>query len=144
MTRHPGLLLLTSALAFAADNPWTKVQELKHGTEIRIVRKSSRELLLARFDEANEERILIVAKTSQMAVAREDIDRLDARPASKTPGRKLTTESTAKTTDPDYTPHPPGGVPVPGTSYGSNVSFGGGKPDFETIYRRVAPMPRHP
>jgi len=122
--------------ALGADDPWDKVVNLKHGAEIRIYKKGAKEPLLAKFDEANAERVLIVGKDSQMAVAKEDIERLDARPQPKAPPRKTSTSTTVKTTDPDYTPHPNAGVPVPGTSYGSSVTFGSGKAEFETVYRR--------
>lgn len=143
MFRH-ALVALCLAVAplWGADDAWIKVQELKHGTEIRIYRKGVREPVVAKFDEANGERVLIVGKNSQSAVSKDDIERLDARPAAVPGVKKSTTVSTAKTVDPDYTPHPPGGVPVPSTSYGSNTTFGGSKPDFETVYRRVAALPK--
>jgi hypothetical protein len=128
-------ILATAAVLLAADNPWAKVMELKSRAELRIYKKGSAEPIIAVLDEPGEERLLVVVKNRQVAIAREDIDRLDARPVAKT-ARKTTVEQTAKTTDPDYTPHPNGGPAVPGTSYGSNVSFGGSKPDFETVYRR--------
>ncbi len=137
------LVLLALSTLWAADNPWAKVQDLKHGAELRIYRNGVREPLVAKFDEANDERILIVSKNSQMAVAKEDIDRLEARPSSKAPARKSVTETTSKTTEPDYTPHPPGGVPVPSTSYGSTVTWGdGSKAPFQLVYTRPAESPR--
>jgi hypothetical protein len=32
------LLLLSATLAFAADDPWAKVKDLKTGTELRIIK----------------------------------------------------------------------------------------------------------
>ena len=143
MTRSFLLALLAVPVLLGADNPWTKVQDLKHGVEVRIYRKGVSEPLIVKLDEVNEDRILVVSMNAQMAVAKADIERLDARPLAKTVPRKVTTESTAKTVDPDYTPVPPGGVKVPTTSYGSTATWGGGsKPDFETVYRRVAEPPR--
>ena len=121
-----------AALLFGADNPWTKVKELRDRNELRIYRKAVREPIIATFDEANDERIVVVVKNKQMAIPREDIDRIDARPVST---RKMNVEKTDKRTEPDYVPRPNAGPPVPGTSSSSNVSFGG-KPDFETIYQR--------
>jgi hypothetical protein len=136
--------LFSLTLCHAADNSWDRVKELKSGSEIRIIRKGLREPLLARFDEANDERVLIVSKNAQMAVEKDEVERLDARPAPKPGAKKATTTSTATTTNPDHTPHPAGGVPVPQTSYGSAVSFGSGKGEFETIYRRVTPSGKLP
>src|SRR5689334_6181734 len=110
--------------ALAADDPWDKVVNLKHGAEIRIYKKGAREPIVAKLDEANAERIVVATKDSQMAVAREDVDRLDARPTPKGPVSKTTATASVKTTDPDYTPHPNAGVPVPGTSYGSSLTLG--------------------
>jgi uncharacterized sporulation protein YeaH/YhbH (DUF444 family) len=119
-----------------ADNPWAKVQELKSRSELRIYKKGAREPLMATLDEVTEDRILIVVKNEQMSVPKDDIDRLDARPPGKT-SPKFVKETTVKTTEPDYTPHPPEGVKVPGESYNTSVSrSSGSKPDFETVYRR--------
>lgn len=137
--RKVTLILTASMLLFAADNPWTKVQELKSGSELRIFKKGAAQPVMATFDEANDERMVVVVKNKQMAVAKEDIDQVDARPPAKKTPRKLTVDHTVKTTEPDLAPHPNAGVPVPGTSYGSSLSTGGGsKPPFETVYRRTA------
>jgi hypothetical protein len=130
------LLMLMGTVLWGVDNPWAKVQELKSRSELRIYKKGAREPLMATLDEVNEDRILIVVKNEQMSVPKDDIDRLDARPSVKTPA-KIVKETTVKTTEPDYTPHPPAGVDVPGQSYNTSISrTGGSKPDFETVYRR--------
>jgi hypothetical protein len=136
MRRIASSLLLATSL-FAADNPWSKVQDLKSGAELRIYKKGVSQPVEARFDDAGDERIVIVLKNRQSSIAKEDIDRIDARPAAKKTARKLGVDSTVKTTDPDFTPHPNPGVPAPGTVSSSSVSFGGSKPDFETVYQRA-------
>jgi uncharacterized sporulation protein YeaH/YhbH (DUF444 family) len=133
------LILLAAFTLIAADDPWVAVQKLKSRSELRIYKKGSREPLIATFDEANNERILIVVKNEQMAIPKDDIDRVDARPPAKS-DRKVTKESSVKTTDPDYTPRPPGGAQVPGESYSTGLSVGSsGRPDFQTVYRRPSP-----
>ena len=135
-----GAFLFVAALLLGADN-WTKVQDLKSHSELRVYKKGVREPINATFDEANEERIVVVVKNRQIAIPKEEIDRIDARPA-KTP-RKVNVDSTVTQTDPDLRPHPNPGIPVPGTSSSSNVSFGGGdRPGFETIYRRPEGPPK--
>jgi hypothetical protein len=130
------LLMLMGTVLWGADNPWAKVQELKGRSELRIYKKGAREPLMATLDDVTEDRILIVVKNEQMSIPKDDIDRLDARPSGKTPS-KVVKETTVKTTEPDYTPHPPQGVQVPGESYNTSVSRNGGsKPEFETVYRR--------
>jgi uncharacterized sporulation protein YeaH/YhbH (DUF444 family) len=137
------LLILMGTVLWGAENPWAKVRELKSRSELRIYKKGVREPLMATLDEVNEDRILIVVKNEQMSVAKDDIDRLDARPSGKTPS-KVVKETTVKTTEPDYTPHPPGGVQVPGESYNTSVSrSSGSKPDFETVYRRPPGTPKN-
>jgi hypothetical protein len=128
------IFMLAAAVLLAADTSWTRVKELKDRTELRIYKKGAREPVNATFDEANDERILVVVKNEQVAIPKEDIDRLDARGAAAP--RKLNVEKTEKVTDPDPVPSPKAGPAIPRDSYGSNVSFGGSKPDFETIYRR--------
>jgi uncharacterized sporulation protein YeaH/YhbH (DUF444 family) len=133
--------LFTAVLLLGADDSWKKVQDLKSHSELRIYKKGTREALNATLDEANEDRIVVVVKNKQVAIPKEDIDRIDARPG-KTP-RKVNVDSTTKETDPDLTPHPNPAIPVPGTSSSSTVSVGGdGRPGFETIYRRVEGAPK--
>jgi len=129
------MLLLVPVVLLGADSSWTKVKDLKSRSELRIYKKGAREPINATFDEANDERIVVVVKNSEVAIAREEIDRIDARPG-KTP-QKLTVDKTVKQTDPDLTPHPNPSIPAPGTSSSSNVGFGGeSRPGFETVYRR--------
>lgn len=141
MTRIASFLLGTAVVLAAADDPWTKVQELKSGSDLRIYKKGASQPLTARFDEANEERIVIVVKNEQMSIPKEDIDRVDARAGARTP-RKMIPDTKVKTNDPDYTPRPAAGAPVPSTSYSTGLSVSGGKPDFEIVYRRAAGAPK--
>jgi hypothetical protein len=133
--------LVAVAMLMGAESAWKKVQDLQSRTELRIYKKGAREPLNATFDEATEERIVVVAKNEQIGIAKDDIDRIDAR-ALKTP-RKVTVDSSAKATDPDFKPHRPNsGADVPGTSYKSSVNFGT-KPEFETVYRRAVGSPKN-
>jgi hypothetical protein len=128
------LTLLAAATLLAADNPWLTVQQLPNRSELRIYQRGVKDPITATLADANEERIVVVAKNKQVAIQREEIDRLDARPM--TPTKKPEVTKTEKETAPDYTPTPPAKPPVPGTSSSSSVSFGGNKPDFKTIYTR--------
>jgi|SRR6185312_6382568 len=128
------LLILLAWTLPGADDPWLQVQQLKSRQELRIFRKGVSTPLNATYADANDERMVVVVKYKEMAIPRDDIDRIDARPAGK---NRATRETTEKTVDPDYRPRPPHGDDVPGTSVGSNISYGR-KPAFETIYRRPA------
>src|SRR5947207_650830 len=124
-------LLLAGVAVFAADDPWTKVKELKSGTEVRIFRPGNPTPLEGKLDEATDEHVVIVVKNEQKAIRKDVIDRLDARPKSS--GR--TVESKTTSTQPDTTP-PAGmshGANVPGQSTSTNLSFN--KPGYETVYR---------
>jgi hypothetical protein len=132
------LLALAALTAFAADNPWDKVRELRTGTELRILKKGSRQPILATMDEANDERLIVVVKNEQKAIQKDDIDRIDFRPATKSKIAKETRTTQADTSQTSSVgPQPRGSEPGPSTS--TTTSFGGAsKPDFETIYRRTA------
>ena len=123
---------------FGADDAWTKVKELKSGTEIRITRVGAKEVWVGKIDEANDERVVMVLKNVQMAIDRADVQSLEARPGT---GRRMTKESTVKQTDASAELAKPK-VPVPGSkptpqldSYSSGVGFSS-KPGFELIYRK--------
>jgi hypothetical protein len=134
------LMTLLSALAvLAAGDEWAKVKDLKTGTEIRIYKKGSSQPLTAQMGDLTEDNLIIVVKKEQSAIPRDQIDRIDARPA----GRRVTTETTTTQTNPDArSAEPsPNGADVTGTSTSTNVSFGS-KPGFETVYRRAPGVPR--
>jgi hypothetical protein len=131
-----GLLLLLGAVAaFAADDQWAKVKELKSGTEIRIYKRGVSSPLVGKMDEARDDSLTVVLKNEQVTIEKDQIERLDYRPLK--PGGRVVTESKTKTENPDSKP-PIGmsrGPAVPGTSSSTSLSIGS-KPDFENIYRR--------
>jgi hypothetical protein len=53
-------------------------------------------------DELTGENLIVVVKAEQVAIARDQIDRLDYRRKSR-----ITTESKTKTSEPDTSPAPP-------------------------------------
>ncbi len=129
-------VLLAYGAAFAAEDPWAKVKDLKSGTEIRIYKKGGAQPLTGKLDEARDESLTVVFKNEQVTIEKDAIDRLDCRPVK--PGGRMTSETKTKTEAPDAKP-PAGmahGAPVPGSSSSTSVSFGG-KPDFEVLYRRA-------
>lgn len=131
------LLLLAATLAFSADDAWTKVRELKTGTELRIVKKSAKQPVLAKMDEVTNENLIVILKNQQVAIAKGDIDRIDYRAAKS--GR-VTKETKTKTELPGEKGPVLGRAPGkngPTTSTSSGISIGS-KPDFETVYRRAA------
>jgi hypothetical protein len=135
------IFFLTAAALFAAEDSWSKVKELRSGTDIRIYKNGAGKPVEGKLDEARDDAIVVVLKKEQVAIAKEQIDRLDAR-SSKSGGR-TTTESKAGTDANPNTMPPAGmghGAPVPGSSYSTTTTIGS-KPDYETVYRRPGSQP---
>ncbi|MBZ5724485.1 MAG: hypothetical protein LAP87_05765 [Acidobacteriia bacterium] len=130
------LFFLCAAAAMGAGDPWTKVRDLKSGTEIRVFKKGSATPVLGKIDELSDDNLVIVLKNEQVAIPRDQIDRIDARP----PGGRVAKESKTTVSEPDATPRPQQRT-TPGESTSSNVTIHG-KPDFETIYRRATGAPK--
>src|ERR1700678_445888 len=118
------LLMLAGLVALGADDEWTKVKALKTGAELRVYKKGSTQPVLAQIDELTDENLIVIVKKTQIAIPKDQIARLEARP----PAGGVTKETTTKqTVDADGKEN---------TSTSTGYSFGG-KPNFETVYRRA-------
>ncbi len=142
------LLFVLPWFALAADDPWTKVREVKSGTELRIYKKGYKAPIAAKMDEATEDKLMIVIGESQVAIPKEEVDRIEQRPLPK--GSRVTRET--KTTkgvfdsDADSPGQPMKGgqpmklgqtkPPASATSSSSSSVSIGGKAPFEPLYRR--------
>lgn len=130
------LAFLLALPLWGAEDGWKKVRDLKTGTELRIVKSGERQPVIAQFADANDENLIVILKNEQIAIPKEKIDRIDFR-LPQTGGRvKAETKTQSETTAERR--GRPNESRVPGSSTSSGVSFGGGKADFETIYRRTA------
>ncbi len=132
------LLMLPLSGLFAADDPWTKQRGLKSGTEVRVYKRAVAKPVVGKLDEVREDSIVMVVKDTQVSISKDDVDRLDARPEQT--ASRMRKETKTETTYPTPGPGTPGlkqssGAPEGHTS--SSLTFGS-KPDFETVYRRVA------
>ena len=135
------LLLLAGLVAFGAGDPWAKVKDLKTGAELRVFKKGSTQPVMAQMDELTDDNLIVIVKKTQMAIPRDQIDRIDARPTSS---RQVTKETTSKETFPDSKAQAeavPGTPAGPTSSTTTSVSMGG-KPNFETVYRRPMGAPK--
>ena len=128
------------AMAFATEDAWNKVKELKSGSEVRILKAGSKDAVLGKIDEADDERVVVVVKNTQLAIAKADVVSLEARPLG---GSRVKKESRTEKVDP-AAELAKSKVPVPGasatpglSSSSSSVSFGN-KPGFELVYRKGA------
>jgi hypothetical protein len=142
------IILLFTALSFTfgadvktadskTDDQWSKVKDLKSGTDIRVYKKGSAQPILAKAGDATDEKLIVVLKNQETAIDKKDIERIEARPAA---GKRAKVESKATMNDPTSQPVDgvrPENYPKPGSTYSSGVSMGS-KPDFETIYQRRA------
>jgi hypothetical protein len=136
------IFLLAAVAAFAADDSWNKVKDLKSGVEIRVIKKGSVTPVQGNFYEANDENLILVVKKEEIAIPKDQIDRLDSRP----PASRVTKETTTKEDTSNQSKEPRAGmngpaVAAPGTSTSTSVGFGS-RPDFETIYRRPPAAPK--
>jgi hypothetical protein len=124
--------LLITLAALAADDPWTKVQDLQSGTEVRVTKTGAKQPLTGKFDQATEDKLLLVLKNEQVAIDKAEIERVEARPHK---GGGVRREN--RTTNDTRTARPinPGQNPAPQQSTSSNVTFEG-KGDFEIVYRK--------
>ncbi len=133
---------LTAAAVFAAEDAWNKVRELKSGTEVRVFKRATTQPLLGKLDEVTDESVVIALKKEQVAIPKDQIDRLDYRPAQS--GGKLVKDTRTTVADPDAkaaSRPPQEGPATPSTSTSTSLSIRS-KPEFETIYRRTAAAPR--
>src|SRR5579872_1995507 len=123
------VFLLAVAAAWAADDPWNKVKELKTGTEIRVLKKGSLTPVLGTFDEASDENLILVVKKEQIAIQKDLIDRLDYRPSQP----RVVKQTTTKVEDAGTAQEPKAGMNASpaGPGYSSTTSVNiQGKADF--------------
>ena len=129
-------IALVALTCSGAEDSWSKVRGVKSGTEIRIFKKGARQPMLAKMDDSTDDKLTVVVKNEQVAILKNDIDRVDARPVETK--RRITSEtreSTELSKEANNAAHPRA-ADVPMSSTSTNFSIGG-KPDFETIYRRT-------
>jgi len=136
--RWLAIVLLAAATAFAADDPWTKVRDLKSGTELRIFKKGGFHPILAKMEEANPDSLIIVVKNEELAIPRDQIDRIDYRPLKA--GGRVTKETSEKVEPADAKTAAESPNNIPGESTSATTSYViNSQPDFQTIYRRPPP-----
>lgn len=123
------LLLLAGLVAFGADDPWAKVKALKTGSELRVYKKGTAQPVSAQMDELTDENLVVIVKKTQTAIPKDQIDRIEARPAGT--GKPVKETTTKETVGPDG----------PSSSTSTGYSWGD-KAAFETVYRRPPAAPK--
>jgi hypothetical protein len=135
------IVLLAAVTAFAADDPWTKVRDLKSGTELRIFKKGGMHPILAKMEEANPDSLIIVLKTEELAIPRDQIDRIDYRPLRT--GGRVTKDMREAVEPADAKTAAESPNNIPSETVGSSTSYVfNPQPDFQTVYRRPPPEPK--
>jgi hypothetical protein len=130
------LLVSSSLLLFAADDAWKRVRDLRSGAEVKVLKVGVKNPITAKFDEANDERMVIVVKNEQTSIAKDDVLKVEARKQEPSVRREQKTTNT----DPNAQLSQPR-VPNPGQratpalqESSSGVTFS--KPGFELIYEK--------
>jgi hypothetical protein len=144
MARFLLLLAAAAVVCSGADDPWAKVKELKSGSELKIWKKGASQPIAAVYDDLGEEKLLVVVKNEQVAVAKDGIDRIDARPSTKKDKPKVESSVKREINQPSSVAAPPRdqksrSMPGDTTSASTNVSWD--KPGYETVYQRVPAAP---
>jgi hypothetical protein len=136
--RALAIVLLAAATAFAADDPWTKVRDLKSGTELRIFKKGGLHPIQAKMEQTNPDSLIIVVKNEELAIPRDQIDRIDYRPLRS--GGRVTKETreSVEAADAKTAAESPNNIPTESTS-ASTAYIINPQPEFQTIYRRPPP-----
>jgi hypothetical protein len=135
------IALIAAAVALlGVEDPWAKVRDLKAGAELRILKRGTPKPVMATFDQLTDEKLVVATKTEQIAISRDEIERIDYRPASGGKGVKVESSTKSKD-DPGAAARPQPYGNRSGQSIESNTTIGSGKPDFETIYRRTVTLP---
>ena len=142
MSRIAVILLAATCTCWRQITRGPRSRPCRTGPSCASTNKGVRDPITATLADATEERIVVVAKNKQTTIAREDIERIDARPVEpkKKPEAGATTQTTA---DPDLAPRLGAGPPMSTTSTSSGMSFGGNKPDFKTIYTKPPAAPKN-
>jgi hypothetical protein len=128
------LLLLAAVGAFAADDSWAKVQELKNGAELRIYKVNEQAPVVAKLDRAGEESLIVVTKNEQVSIPKEEIDRIDCRTAQ--PERQVEKTRVNRKVVPKGAEVTSNTVPGATTTVTTGLKIPS-KPSFETVYRRT-------
>ena len=128
------LLLLAAVAAFADEDPWAKVSQLKAGSELRIYKTHEKRPLTAVLDEVRPDSVVVVVKNSQVSIPKSRIERIDSREHS---ARRVDMETRKNVGTPEEVAtgrSKDSNLPPGSTSSGIRIHS---KPEFETVYKRA-------
>ncbi len=135
----PLFLLLAALAAFGDGDPWDKVRQLQRGSELRIYQVGEKQPVAAKFEAVSPESLIVIRQTTQTAIPKERIERVDWRPPS---GSRVAarTQKIIGTPEEAATQRSKGSTLPPRSTAGS-VKIKP-KPGFETVYEREAVVPQ--
>jgi hypothetical protein len=129
------ILLLLSAIALpaAGDDPWQPVRELRSGAELRVYKVGAKDPFSAKLDRTTDSSVIVITKTGQLSIPREEIERLDCRRSDRGP--------VVKETRTERKVNPKGAEVTANTTPGATTSVKTtldlpGKSAFYTVYDR--------
>lgn len=136
------LLFLFAAIAAASgdEDPWTKVRKMESGSDVRVYRSGKKKPVEGKFEQASAESVVVLLKNAQVSIPREQVERVDWRPArngggvAMETGRHVGTREAAATGRSKDSNLPPRST-VTGIKIRPWVSY-------ETIYRRAEAPPK--
>lgn len=119
-----------------AGDEWARLKALKSGVELKVKRVGVAQVLEAKTDELTESSLLVATKKEQLAIAREEIEWVQARQEGKK-GPGVVSESKREMERPEQAAAPlPGRQTSPREtqSISNNVVFN--RPGFEVVYKK--------
>ncbi|HYO81974.1 MAG TPA: hypothetical protein VES20_11260 [Bryobacteraceae bacterium] len=139
MLKLIAIAVCTTFACMAAEEPWTKVEKLQSGQELRVTTTGAAKPLEARFAELTGDRVVVVEKDTQRAIPRDQIERIDARPAKAKARIKSETKVEQGQLGTGLTPGDRNtSRPAQNTSSGFSIE---GKAGFENVYQRRSVRP---
>jgi hypothetical protein len=140
------LLTLSSIAVLAVDESWVKVRQLGPGTELRVTKIGTRFGIVAKLSEVTEDSVIVITKTEQISVPKEDIATIEYVPATAPPLQRISRSSSTTTIDNlpidrDAARQKPGPTRTPGPMGNSSTTYNRSstKPVYEVIWKRPRP-----
>ncbi len=130
------LFLFAAALAATGgEDPWMKVRKLESGSEVRVYKTGARKPVEGRFQQASAESVVVLLKNAQVSIPREQVERLEWRPAQSGSGVAMKAEKHTGSREEAATGRSKNStLPPRSTAAGIKIRPWVG---YETIYRRV-------
>lgn len=128
-------VLLALGVACAGDE-WARLKAVKSGTELKVKKVGTAQVLEAKMDELTETSLLVATQKEQLSIARDEIEWVQARQEGRK-GPAVVSESKKEMERPEQAAAPLPGrrtSPQETQSISNNVVFN--RPGFEVVYKK--------